>query len=56
MLMFTGLMDVICPPSTQFAIYNNVTSEKSHVIFPDYGHEGIPYMAQKKFEFMTELL
>ncbi len=56
MRMFTGLMDIICPPSTQFAVYNNVTSEKSHVIFPDYGHESIPYMGQKTFEFMTELL
>ena len=56
MLMFTGLMDVICPPSTQFAVYNNATCEKEHVIFPDYGHEGIPYMGQKTYEFLTELL
>ena len=38
-IMATGLMDKICPPSTQFACYNKITSEKKHLIFPEYGHE-----------------
>ena len=37
--MHTGLMDNICPPSTQFAMYNHLTCEKSVVIYPDYAHE-----------------
>lgn len=37
--MTTGLMDKICPPSTQFACYNKIKSEKRHLIFPEYGHE-----------------
>jgi cephalosporin-C deacetylase len=39
--MSTGLMDVTCPPSTQFAAYNKITSEKQIEIYPDYGHEGL---------------
>ena len=43
-LMFTGLLDNICPPSTQFAVYNNLTCKKRHIIYPDYSHEH-PYQA-----------
>lgn len=28
--MYTGLMDNACPPSTQFAAFNKVVSEKIH--------------------------
>ena len=31
-LMFTGLMDQICPPSTQFAAYNKITAKKNMVM------------------------
>ena len=41
-LMLTGLMDTICPPSTQFAAYNAITSAKDVIIYPDFGHEGLP--------------
>jgi len=37
--MYTGLQDNICPPSTQFAVYNRITSEKEYQIYPDFGHE-----------------
>lgn len=37
--MFTGLMDTICPPSTQFAAFNRIESEKEVVLYPDFGHE-----------------
>ncbi len=37
--MYTGLLDNICPPSTQFAVYNKITSPKEQIIYPDYGHE-----------------
>jgi len=39
--VFTGLMDNICPPSTQFAAYNHMTCEKDMIVYPDYGHESI---------------
>ena len=41
-LMFVGLMDTICPPSTQFAAYNKMTANKQLAIYPDFGHEHLP--------------
>mgnify|MGYP002584729421 FL=1 len=38
-VMITGLMDKVCPPSTQFAVYNKLLCRKKHLIFPEYGHE-----------------
>lgn len=40
--MFTGLIDTVCPPSTQFAAYNKITAPKSVVLYPDFAHEGYP--------------
>lgn len=41
-LLLGGLMDTITPPSTYFAAYNKITSKKRHVMYPDFGHEGLP--------------
>jgi cephalosporin-C deacetylase len=38
-MMFTGLLDNYCPPSTQYAAYNKMQCRKKHVIYPDYAHE-----------------
>lgn len=54
-LMGTGLMDTICPPSTQFAAYNKITAPKSMTVYPDYGHEDLPDLNDKIFQFMMEL-
>ena len=54
-LMATGLMDTICPPSTQFAVYNKITAPKKLVVFPDYGHEGIPCFWDEAYQFFTGL-
>ncbi len=54
-LMFTGLMDAICPPSTQFAAYNNIRAKKSMVIYPDYGHEALPGEPDQTFNFLSRL-
>lgn len=37
-----GLADTVCHPKTQFAVFNQVTSEKKMLAFPEYGHEYIP--------------
>ena len=50
-----GLMDTICPPSTQFAAYNKITSPKEMVIFPDFGHEMIPGWFDQTFQFLMGL-
>ncbi|MBN1877240.1 MAG: alpha/beta fold hydrolase [Anaerolineae bacterium] len=52
---FTGLMDTICPPSSQFAAYNKITSKKKMEIYPDFGHEGLPGHDDLIFEFMMGL-
>ncbi len=52
-LMGVGLMDTVCPPSTQFAAYNKIPSKKSYVLFPDFGHEGLPGFADTVFQFIT---
>lgn len=54
-LMSTGLMDEICPPSTQFAAYNKITAPKRMDIYPDYGHENIRGVNDRIFEFMQGL-
>lgn len=54
-LMYVGLMDPICPPSTQYAAYNKITSKKNTVIYPDYGHEGLPGESDQTFDFMLGL-
>jgi len=54
-LMGTGLMDRACPPSTQFAAYNKITSKKNVLIYPDFGHEGLPGFWDAAFEFMAGL-
>ncbi len=54
-LMYTGLMDTVCPPSSQFAAYNKITSKKDLVIYPDYGHEGLPGESDRTFNFMLGL-
>ncbi|MDR0902710.1 MAG: acetylxylan esterase, partial [Opitutaceae bacterium] len=53
--MATGLMDTICPPSTQFAAYNKIKSRKRMEIYPDFAHETIPTHSDKIFEFMRGL-
>ena len=53
-LMSTGLMDTICPPSTQFAAYNKIKSEKQIEIYPDYGHESIKGVSDRIFEFIVK--
>ncbi|CDN45551.1 hypothetical protein BN871_HY_00010 [Paenibacillus sp. P22] len=54
-LLGVGLMDSICPPSTQFAAYNKIASPKSVEIYPDYGHEGLPGLHDDIVQFMLKL-
>ena len=50
--MSTGLVDTTCPPSTQFAAYNKITSEKQVEIYPDFGHEGLKGAPDRVFKFI----
>ena len=52
--MMTGLMDTICPPSTQYAVYNKLNCKKTHIIYPDFGHEYIYTSHDTAFMFFLE--
>ena len=54
-LMGISLMDPICPPSTQFAVYNAITGKKEADIYPDFGHENLPGFNDRAFDFLTRL-
>ena len=55
-LMGCGLMDTICPPSTQFAAYNKITSPKDVCFYPDFGHEGLPGFEEKGYRYLMAQL
>ena len=55
MLMPVGLMDTVCPPSTQFAAYNKITSPKNLLLYPDFGHEDLPGASDAVFDFFADL-
>jgi cephalosporin-C deacetylase len=54
-LMAITLMDNICPPSTQYAAFNKITSKKETVIYRDFGHEGLPHFNDIAFRFLMGL-
>ena len=47
-----GLMDTVCPPSSQFAVFNKIVSPKTMAVYPDFGHEPLPGLNDKAFEFL----
>ena len=53
-LFGTGLIDNICPPSTQFAVYNNIQTKKEHIIFHDYTHEEISVFDDMLIDFFLK--
>lgn len=53
--MAVGLMDTICPPSTQFAAYNRMRCPKGMLVYPDFGHEGLPFVNDHAFAFLAGL-
>lgn len=55
LLMGLGLMDEVCPPSTQFAAYNKIASEKQMLIYPDFGHERLPGFSDRAFAFLSRV-
>ena len=52
-MMFTGLLDKICPPSTQYAAYNKMHCRKKHVIYPDYGNEYLTNYNDIAYDFFV---
>lgn len=54
-LFFATQIDSICPPSTQFAAYNAIQTDKELVLYPSHGHEGLPGSSEREFQFFSEL-
>ncbi len=53
--LYTGLIDPVCPPSTQFAVYNAITAPKDQQLYPDFGHEWLPGAADDTMQFMMDM-
>jgi cephalosporin-C deacetylase len=54
-MMAVGLMDDVCPPSTQFAAYNKISGPKSLRVYPDFRHENLPGNNDTIFQFLSKL-
>ncbi|GAE32332.1 alpha/beta fold hydrolase [Alkalihalobacillus hemicellulosilyticus] len=54
-LMAVGLMDTVCPPSTQFAAYNKITSSKRYELYPDFGHEQLPGHPDRILQYILDI-
>ncbi|MGN0148999.1 MAG: alpha/beta fold hydrolase [Clostridia bacterium] len=53
-LMFTGMTDTCCPPITQYAVYNNMKCKKQHILYPEFGHEGLRGAADIILQFFIK--
>jgi cephalosporin-C deacetylase len=53
-LLSVGLMDVICPPSTVFAAYNEITADKEIAVYPFSGHEVPHAHAERQLRHLRE--
>jgi cephalosporin-C deacetylase len=52
--MSVGLEDVICPPSTGFAVYNHLDANKELKVYPEFGHEKINRQSEEKIRLLKE--
>lgn len=50
-----SMMDIGCPPLTQFSVYNKITAPKSLEIYPDFGHEYLPGFGDQTMQFFLGL-
>lgn len=52
-LVSVGLWDLICPPSTIFAVHNRMTCRKELAVYPCTGHEENDDWRERVFRFMV---
>jgi cephalosporin-C deacetylase len=53
-LLSVGLMDIICPPSTVFAAYNEIASAKDIAVYPYSGHSVPRAHAERQLRHLRE--
>lgn len=56
LIMGVGVQDNVCPPHTNFAAYNQVTSPKRWIAFADYGHSVGKYFGDQSMNLFRETL
>jgi cephalosporin-C deacetylase len=55
-LMTVGLQDLVCPPSTIFAVYHRIKGEKELRIYPYGAHESYPTHHEHKLAWASRIL
>jgi cephalosporin-C deacetylase len=55
-LLASGLVDEITPPSTIFAAYNHMECPKDIAVFRYFGHEYIPGFVEKQLSALMKYL
>jgi cephalosporin-C deacetylase-like acetyl esterase len=55
-IMGIGVQDEVCPPHTNFAAFNHVTSEKKWMAFPEHGHSVGKEFYDKSMAFFKKVL
>jgi cephalosporin-C deacetylase len=55
-LVSVGLMDTICPPSTVFAAYNEITAGKDLAVYPFTGHDVPAAHVERQLRHLREFL
>ncbi len=53
-IMAVGLQDEVCPPHTNFAGYNRISSEKKYIIYPLEGHSTPAIWQSEKMNFFKK--
>ncbi len=53
-LISVGLEDTVCPPSTAFAAFNHLKTEKEIRVYPEYGHGGFNQHGEEKITFLKK--
>jgi cephalosporin-C deacetylase len=55
-LLSTGLMDEVCPPSTVFAAYNQITATKDIAVHPFSGHDVPASHTERQIRHLRKVL
>ncbi|WP_163538019.1 alpha/beta fold hydrolase [Gracilibacillus sp. YIM 98692] len=51
-----AMRDVMCPPSTQFAVYNKIRSTKNMLIYHEFDHEHLPNQVDHSYQQFVDKL
>ena len=55
-LIDVGLQDDICPPSSVYAVYNQIKAEKEIKVFPYHNHEAVEPLWEDKLRWVHHYL